>query len=331
MNTTTNTTDLSMEDDGVRRQVMKITLLIIGSATVLLNIFVIILILSVKSLRSNANIIIGSMAVTDLFAGIAAISAALLKWTDWFQVHGLVCEVHFTIDGWAAYASLTHVLAVNVERYLAIVFPLKYKNIVSVRRLQIVLLFIWLVSLVEAVAYTFAYNLGKNCILMGTVLPGLAFGILVVAIAVPMLLVIGIYIHIVVVIIRKFKFMAKTSSADQETLAQSQRKMFVVVSAILAAWIICWLPLMCVIMAITFAHAFNISLDISQFVTMLYYVEIMSYGNSLLNPILYFLTSRDFSKAGLTIFKCKLHDESNNSKMQSNQGSLNAETSITKL
>ena len=302
----TNESSVSPGDDNIRRKVMNITLMSIGVATILLNSFVIILILCFKSMRSNANIILGSMAFTDLLAGVAAINASALKWSDWFHIRGLICEITFTIDGWASYASLSHVLVVNLERYLAIVFPLHYKNIVSVRRLQIALLFIWIVSFAEGIAYKFAYEMGENCHLVGNTLPGLAFGVLVISIIFPFVSVIGIYIHIVVVVVKKFHFMAKSSNLDQAALARSQRKMFVTVSVILAAWIICWLPLMCVIIAMNFADCFDVPLDMGQFVTMMYYVEVMSYGNSLLNPILYFLTSNDFRKAAMMmLFRCR--------------------------
>ena len=66
---------------------------------------------------------------------------------------------------------------------------------------------------------------------------------------------------------------------------------------------------MCVILEITGARAFDIDLDEGKFASMYYYVEVMSYGNSLLNPVLYFLTSADFRKAGLLLFKCKAQEK----------------------
>jgi hypothetical protein len=308
----TNASSVSAGDDDVRRRLMNITLLSIGGATVLMNTFVILLIASFKSMRSNANIIIGSMAVTDLMAGVATIIAGTLKWSDWFYVPRLICQITFTFDVWAANASLAHVLAVNLERYLAIVFPLQYKNIVSVRRLQLALLSIWIISLVVGIALTVSYKLGENCVLAGIIFPRLAFGTLVIADAFPLVTVVGISIHIVVVVVRKLRFMAQSSNLDQAALARSQRKMFGMVSVILAAWIICWLPLVCVLITLSFAESFNIPLDIGQFVTMFYYVEVMSYGNSLLNPFLYFCTSTEFRKAGRTLlFKCKASDVTN--------------------
>ena len=221
------------------------------------------------------------------------------------KINYLIFQIFYTIDGWSAMASLAHVLAVNGERYMAIVFPLKYKELISATRIKLILLAIWLVTLAEAIGFTYANKLGYQCLLEATIRPGLAFAIPVLTIAVPLVAVVAIYIHIVIVVVRKLRFMAKSSNVDEVALARSQRKMFVTVTAILVAWIVCWLPLMCVFLTITGAQAFDIELDLGQFVSMYYYVEVMSYGNSLLNPILYFLTSADFRKAGLLMFKCK--------------------------
>ena len=210
-------------------------------------------------------------AVTDLLMGFVTITSGAIKWTNWFSIRGIFCQIFFTVDGWGTMASLAHVLAVNGDRYLAIVFPLKHKNIISHIRTRIILLVIWIITIIEASVYTFAYELGENCRLLGMGIPSLAFGIFIVSVVVPFLTVFELYIHIVIVIIRKLRFMAKTSNIEQSALVHSQRKMFAIVSAILAAWIICWLPIMCVILAMIGAEALNIYLDASQFVDMLYY------------------------------------------------------------
>jgi hypothetical protein len=233
----------------------------IGIATLLMNSFVLAIFAANKRMRSNANIILCSMAVTDLLAGLVTVVSGAGKWTDWFNIRGVFC-MFYTFDIWAAMASLAHVLFVNVERYVAIVFPLSSKTFVSASRIKIVLAFIWIATFGQAVGYRLCHKLSNQCLLEAFTLPGLAFGLLVTSVAVPFLSVFVIYSHIVIVVVRKIRFMAESSNLDQDALARSQRKVFVTVSAILAAWMICWLPLMAVIITITGAQAFNIYLDI---------------------------------------------------------------------
>ena len=102
---------------------------------------------------------------------------------------------------------------VNAERYLAIMFPyLKHKNIPSASSTKLVLLAVWIVTLGEATAYTFAFELGDQCLTTDIPKPGLAFGILVVAVAMPFITVVVFYIHIVIVLVPRFRFMARSSS-----------------------------------------------------------------------------------------------------------------------
>ena len=129
-----NRTEVPMQLNDVKNirnsiaQVMSITLICTGVAIILINIFVIAIFVVHKWMKSNANIIICSMAITDLLAGADTITIGIVEWTEWFpNVHSLFCRLLDTVDAWIAMASLSHVLAVNAERYLAIVFPLQYK------------------------------------------------------------------------------------------------------------------------------------------------------------------------------------------------------------
>ena len=306
-----NMTDEFLEMDNVRdvmnhmTEMMSIVLIYIGVAIIITNSFVISIFMVHTWMRSNANIIICSMAITDLLGGLVTIAVGIVKWTDWFQVHSLMCRLLDTTDSWIAMASLAHVLAVNAERYLAIVFPLKYKYITSASRIRLILYGIWIVTLVEAVVYAVFIKLNDRCARTGIAYPGLAFSNVVLGMALPVLIVVVIYIHIVVVIVKKLRFMAKSSNLDNASLSQSQRKMMGTVSAILAAWIICWGPLVSILLIRTFAMLLDIGLDMRQYFIMLFFFEPLKYLNSLCNPILYFITSHDFRKAGNKLCKCK--------------------------
>ena len=305
-----NVTDMLVEPEnfvGNMAQVMSIILICTGVAIILINIFVISIFMKHKWMRSNANIIICSMAVTDLLAGMVTISAGIVKWTDSFHVPSLVCRLLDTMDSWISMASLAHVLAVNADRYFAIVFPLKYKYLTSASRIRLILLGIWIVTLVEAILYTIAIPVGDRCTRAGIKYPGLAFVVALLGIALPVVTVVVMYIHIVVAIVRKLHFMAKSSNSDETALAQSQRKMMGTVSTILAAWIICWGPIISLLLLRTAAKLFDIKINMGQYFIMIIVFELLAYCNSLFNPILYFITSRDFRKAGNELCSCKLH------------------------
>ena len=108
---------VSSEPSDLVKTSMLCTLTITGSITVLMNVFVLTVIWRYTWMRTNANLIIASMAVTDLVAGVSAITSGLVKWTDFFIAGPTFCVVYNIIDITVALASLQHVFAVNLERY----------------------------------------------------------------------------------------------------------------------------------------------------------------------------------------------------------------------
>ena len=331
-----NVTDMFVEteyDMANFAQIMSVTLICTGVAIIFINIFVISIFMVHKRMRSNANIIICSMAVTDLLTGMVTISAGIVKWTDWFHVPTLVCRLLDSVDIWVAMASLAHVLAVNAERYLAIVFPLKYRHITSASRIRLILLGIWIVTLVEAILHTIVIEVEERCDRDATRYPGLAFVVALLGIALPVVTVVVMYIHIVVVIVRKLHFMAESSNSDGTALAQSQRKMMGTVSAILAAWIICWGPLMSMLLFNIITKLLGINLNTEQYFEIYTVFELLSYCNSLFNPMLYFMTSHNYRKAGYELCACKLRERQDipTSAMSNAQATKSTFTSTTRF
>ena len=106
-------------------------------------------------MRTNANLIIASMAVTDLVAGVSALTSGLIKWTDFFHVGKTFCVVYNMLDITVSPASLQHVLAVNVERSLAIIKPLHYKKLFTKRKLYVYIIAQWLWSFGLTLLYVF--------------------------------------------------------------------------------------------------------------------------------------------------------------------------------
>jgi hypothetical protein len=314
----TSSVDVSRPEEGenVMAAVMNVTLLSIGTATILLNVFVISLVAVNRWMRTNANtnvtsnvnvnVIICSMAVTDLVMGGVTVTAGVVKWTAWVSVRGGCgfCDAFYFLDVWAGSASVMHVCGVTLDRYLAIVFPLKHKSMVTVPRVRWALLGVWILTFAEGIGQALATTQEAQCILGVTTRPGLAFGLTLTSIFVPFVCVICMYAHIVVALTRKLRFMADSANVDDAGLERTQRKMFLTVSGILVAWIVCWLPLACILLAIHGAATFGLELDVGQFVQAFYYVEITAYGNSLVNPVLYFLLSPDFRKAARLVVGC---------------------------
>ena len=52
------------------------------------------------------------------------------------------------------------------------------------------------------------------------------------------------------------------------------------------------------------ANLLDIEIDLMQHFIILTVIDVLAYSNSLFNPIIYFITSRDYWKAGYQLCKC---------------------------
>ena len=283
---------------------MLCTLTITGSITVLMNVFVLTVVWRYTWMRTNTNLIIASMAVTDLVAGVSAITSGLVKWGNFFTVGYYFCLVYNIIDVTVAFASLQHVLAVNLERYLAIIKPLQYKKLFLRKLVYTYILTLWIWSMGLGAMYVFNIEILDRCLLDIPRNPLWTLIALSLNYPIPLILIISFYIHIIIVIIRQLKFL-KTHGSGEVAIKSKQLKMIRSVGSIFAAYLICWAPTFCVLLAVNWALLLGIDLHLSNYVMMFYFVEVLSYANSLINPVIYFLSSRSFQRATRKMFHFK--------------------------
>ena len=97
----------------------------------------------------------------------------------------------------------------------------------------------------------------------------------------------------------------KTHSSGNVRIKSKQLQMIKSVASIFAAYLVCWAPTFSVLLLVNWSILLGIDLDLSNYVMMFYFVEILSYANSLVNPAIYFLGSRSFQRAARKMFGMK--------------------------
>lgn len=96
-----------------------------------------------------ANCFVVTLAVTDLLLGLLVLplSAALELRDGRWPLGGVLCNIYVSMDVFLCTASILTLLAISVDRYLAITAPLNYSQRVTPLRVMLALIAIWALSL----------------------------------------------------------------------------------------------------------------------------------------------------------------------------------------
>jgi len=101
-----------------------------------------------RRLRRTANCFVISLAVTDLLLGLLVLpfSASLELGDGRWPLGGVLCNLYISVDVMLCTASILTLVAISVDRYLAISRPLCYRRRVTPRRVGLAIAAIWTLS-----------------------------------------------------------------------------------------------------------------------------------------------------------------------------------------
>ncbi|EDO43840.1 predicted protein [Nematostella vectensis] len=124
--------------------------------TVTLNFLIILVLLKIRSLRSNTNIMIGLLAVVDLLMGLiiqpSLVAENIMHYSkDQFSCSDLIYHYHsdrvlFLVLQTLTFSSLHHLTLINIERYIGIRETFRYPVIITQKRLVIAVVCAWLLA-----------------------------------------------------------------------------------------------------------------------------------------------------------------------------------------
>uniref|UniRef100_A0A8D0H671 G-protein coupled receptors family 1 profile domain-containing protein n=1 Tax=Sphenodon punctatus TaxID=8508 RepID=A0A8D0H671_SPHPU len=262
---------------------------------------------------NTTNLFILNLAMADLcFIVFCVPFQATIYTLDGWLFGPFACKaVHFLIY-LTMYASSFTLAAVSVDRYLAIRYPLKSRDLRTSRNAAIAIIVIWSLSLLFAGHYLSYYQIihyhGVSiCIPVWDdqrrkILDILTF-------------VFGYLLPVAVVSLsyaRTIKFLW-TSVDPIERISESRkakRKVTKMIVAVAVLFCLCWLPHHLVILCFWFGYfPFNRATYACRLAS-----HCLSYANSCLNPIVYALISKHFRKRFKQVFTCLLFQNKNRKK-----------------
>lgn len=277
------------------------------------NALVIFVVLRYTKMKTVTNMYILNLAVADLcfLVGLPFLIVTLLL-RSW--VFGnLACKMFYIATSINWFTSVFTLAVMSADRYVAIchaIWSIKYRTpLVS----RVVCVAVWCVSLLVMLpimlyATTVHGANGKaSCTIIwpgGQPIPAdiafIWYGLLL-GFAIPVALIIVFY---TLVVVRLRSVGPKKKSKEKK---KSHRKVTKMVLTIIAVYVVCWLPYWIFQVTLTFGSdemppwAFKLF----QIITM------MSYANSMLNPLLYAFLSENFRKAFEQAFHCAASVDAN--------------------
>ncbi|XP_011754895.2 motilin receptor [Macaca nemestrina] len=136
------------------------------------NVVTVLLIGRYRDMRTTTNLYLGSMAVSDLLILLGLPFDLYRLWRSRPWVFGpLLCRLSLYVGEGCTYATLLHMTALSVERYLAICRPLRARVLVTRRRVRALIAVLWVVALLSAGPFLFLVGVEQDPDI--SVVPGL--------------------------------------------------------------------------------------------------------------------------------------------------------------
>ena len=115
-----------------------------------------------SSLHPPSKLLYRCLATTDLLVGLVGQPLAASSWMFSAHEHWIPCRYASTATFITSYVlcgvSLLTMTAISVDRLLAILLQLKYKQMVTLKRTYIIVVTFWVQSIVAALCYTLDYR-----------------------------------------------------------------------------------------------------------------------------------------------------------------------------
>ncbi|XP_017213589.2 trace amine-associated receptor 13c-like [Danio rerio] len=289
--------------------IMYVFFYFLSAWTVFLNLLVIISISHFKKLHTPTNMIILSLAVNDLLVGLIVmpIQAIRLIETCWY-FGDTFCGISLILSGVIISASLTNLVLIAVDRYVAVCHPLLYPQKITITNMLLIICLSWI------------YYSGYNTVLIiyngyfetsertdacdGDCLVMIRFSWIVtdlfISFIFPCVIIITLYLRIFYVVHQQVKVINSLMKGGKcvtegSVKRKSESKAALTLGIIVSVYLLSWIPY-CIC---------SVTVNSSTLITILSWTV---YTNSGLNPLVYAIFYPWFKKTVKVILTLKIFD-----------------------
>ena len=271
------------------------------------NVFVILAVTQVSSMKTVTNMFIGNLACADLIVTVICCPLVLthmLTYPDWELGEGMCyfsnfC-IHLSLSG-----SVFALLAISMDRYLAIARP--QKQWMTLRKVNVFIVFTWLVSIMLSVPSVLIRpdtsslsRLADVCLLVWRGSEETKrFEMIKALLFVIVFSLIAFFYYGIARILWKRKIPGNQTSENQEAAQKARKKVVKLLLIVLFCFLGCWAPFM-------IYRLLKMVLPDGKFdppEAVYTGTTVLAMTNSSMNPVLYALFNRNFRMAFRNIYR----------------------------
>ncbi|XP_076683775.1 trissin receptor-like isoform X2 [Andrena cerasifolii] len=292
------------------------------------NLMVIVVVTFSRRMRSITNLFLANLAVADLCVGVFCVYQTLTNYlmNSW-RLGDFLCKVYMFVHALSYTASVLILVVVCVERYLAIVYPIQCRSVLTRSRLQLVVGLVWVIAAIYASPRFFYVETVTNRLASGDVDIICIANIkkhnknvletvnLIFLYLVPLVLMSCLYSRIAVGLWRSSATLAGTElmararngrlhrvQASSSNVLRARRGVIRMLITVVMMFAVCNLPQQARIVWRHWGSSYDRTSDFSTLLTLSTFL--ISYTNSCLNPLLYAFLSRNFRKGMREVLAC---------------------------
>ena len=259
---------------------------------------VILLITRYSSLRKTSNIILASLAVSDFLVGFVGIP--LLVTCSSATHLALVCNCSITFFEFMAKSTVLHITVMTCDRYIYIMWALRYRDIVNRSRVLIVLAITWIISLCQSlVRLVWTWNvtvetaLEDLAVVQGKETIYFVFNIIV-FFGIPLIFMAVLDARMLLLLRRQCKRIARENAPvefikHEQKLQKRQRRAVLTCVLLLILYVIFWLPYS----TLQLLQLYNQTRLPYELLLPVYYLRLCT---SIFNPLAYTLRKQDLRR-----------------------------------
>ncbi|KAK3091210.1 hypothetical protein FSP39_017982 [Pinctada imbricata] len=275
-------------------------------------------------MKTVTNLYILNLAISDAFF-LASLPFLIVTTILRYWVFGAaMCKIYFVLFSINLFTSVFQLTALSADRYLAVCHPVRSSRYRNTTIAFFVCLFMWSISflvMLPVILYSTAIpNRGnpkyQTCTIhwpSGQPIPAdkaFTWYTFLLGFAIPLSLITVLYIS---VIVRLQQVGPKVKSKEKK---RSHKKVTRMVLAVISVYIICWLPYWVFQINLTFQKRDHKTKEWEIYLFNGF--TVLSYANSMLNPLLYAFLSENFRRSFVKAFRCTSLTDVNRSLVNEN-------------